>query len=253
MIEPIETFVATWIDEFSRAVEMFSGAQPGISQKRIDEIPASESFLWLKQSFSSSEGAFTTWIGAPEPTWTDLGRADPDNAQATYLEIVNQAQTGAATVASRAVENPISTSAGEVVAESNFDCANYAVFKLEIDNGRVPPIIFAIEFTAPRILDDAADQTGSSEQDIPAIPEPLLNLELPVAISLGRAELPIKAVLNMQPGTAIELNREIGEDLELVVHGTVIARGEITMVRGNYGLRIKQILGAEDRLSLLEL
>jgi flagellar motor switch protein FliN/FliY len=254
MSQAIQTFLATWIDEFSRAVEMFSGALPSLSQTALSALPEAGAVLWYRQQFSSSKGSFTTWIGAPEPSWKDLGSADPDNPQSIYLEIVNQAQTGAATVASRAVENPIAANPGEIASVPDFDPGSFSLFSLEIDNGRLPALLIAIEKSAPAVLQDA-DETEAqpaAASGMLQVPEPLLDLELPVAISLGHAELPIKAVLNMKPGTPIELSTENGEDLELLVHGTVIARGEITMVKGNYALKIKQIVGAEDRLSLLK-
>ncbi|HLH04402.1 MAG TPA: FliM/FliN family flagellar motor switch protein [Bryobacteraceae bacterium] len=254
MSQAIQTFLATWIDEFSRAVEMFSGALPALSSASVSALPEAGEMLWYHQQFSSNKGAFTTWIGAPSETWKDFGSADPDNPQSIYLEIVNQAQTGAATVASRAVENPITANPGEVASLPDFNPGSFSLFSLEIDNGRLPGLLIAIENSAPAILQDAeeAETPSPGTSSLLQVPEPLLDLELPVAISLGHAELPIKAVLNMKPGTPIELSTENGEDLELLVHGTVIARGEITMVKGNYALKINQIVGAEDRLSLLK-
>ena len=259
MEQTIEAFLETWMEEFGRAVEMYTGSQPALSESRITAVPDSEaaSLLWRKQTLSGP-GDFAIWIGAPEAAWKDLGSADPDNAQATYFEILNQAQAGAATVASRSLDQPISCGDGEVVAEADFDASQFAIYRLTIDNGRVPDLFIAIELTALSVFERASEANDALEvvarQEAAAAPlaaDRLLDLELPVAISLGYAELPVKAIPGMKPGAVIELDKEAGDDVELLVHGTVVARGEITLVKGNYGLRIKHIVGADDRLTLI--
>jgi len=78
----------------------------------------------------------------------------------------------------------------------------------------------------------------------------LMEIEMPMAVALGRAVLPIQDILRLSSGSLIELDRNAGEYVELMVHGTVVARGEIVSVKGNYGVRIKEIMSRQDRLSL---
>ncbi len=78
----------------------------------------------------------------------------------------------------------------------------------------------------------------------------LMDLEMPMAVALGRAVLPIHDILRMTSGSLIELDRNVGEYVDLMVHGTVVARGEIVSVKGNYGVRIKEIMSRQDRLAL---
>jgi len=73
---------------------------------------------------------------------------------------------------------------------------------------------------------------------------------LPVTVLLGRAVLPIRDVLKIASGSLIELDRQIDDYVEVRVHGTVVARGEIVSVRGNYGVRIKEIISRQDRIAL---
>ncbi len=78
----------------------------------------------------------------------------------------------------------------------------------------------------------------------------LMDLELPLAVALGSAQLPINEILKMSPGSLIELDRNVGEYVDLMVHGTTVARGEIVSVKGNYGVRIKEIISRQDRMAL---
>ena len=78
----------------------------------------------------------------------------------------------------------------------------------------------------------------------------LMDLELPLSVALGCSKLPISDVLKVTAGSLIELDRNIGDHVELIVHGTVVARGEVVSVRGNYGVRIKEIISQQDRMNL---
>ena len=78
----------------------------------------------------------------------------------------------------------------------------------------------------------------------------LMDLELPLAVVLGAATVPIQDVLKFNSGSLIELDRNVDAYVDLVVHGTVVALGEIVSVKGNYGVRIKEIMSPQDRLAL---
>ena len=78
----------------------------------------------------------------------------------------------------------------------------------------------------------------------------LMDVELPLAVTLGRSVLPIHDILKMTSGSLIELDRTVNEYVDLMVHGTVVARGEIVSVKGNYGVRIKEIISRQDRMAL---
>jgi flagellar motor switch protein FliN/FliY len=79
----------------------------------------------------------------------------------------------------------------------------------------------------------------------------LLDVELPVSISFGRTQLPLKEVLKLTTGSIVELNRAINEPVEILVNHFLVARGEVVVVEGNYGIRIKQIASHQDRLRSL--
>ena len=81
--------------------------------------------------------------------------------------------------------------------------------------------------------------------------ELLLEVELPVSVSFGRAQLPLKDVLKLTSGSIVELNRSVTEPVEIIVNNCVIARGEVVVVEGNYGVRIHHIISRQERLRTL--
>ncbi|MBV8069484.1 MAG: FliM/FliN family flagellar motor switch protein [Acidobacteriaceae bacterium] len=78
----------------------------------------------------------------------------------------------------------------------------------------------------------------------------LLDLELPLSVVLGRALLPIHEVLRLTTGSIIELDTKVGDAVEVMVHGKVVARGQVVSVDGNYGVRITHVTSTQDRMKL---
>lgn len=79
----------------------------------------------------------------------------------------------------------------------------------------------------------------------------LLDLELAVSLSFGQTTMLLKDVLRLGPGSIIELDHTIGEPVSVVVNNKVIARGEVVVVDGNYGVRITEIQSAAERIRSL--
>jgi flagellar motor switch protein FliN/FliY len=90
--------------------------------------------------------------------------------------------------------------------------------------------------------------TGGSDADAPGSNlELLLDVELEASIRFGQREMLLKDVLELRPGAVIELARQVDEPAELLVAGRVMARGEVVVIEGNYGLRITEILSPAER------
>ena len=78
----------------------------------------------------------------------------------------------------------------------------------------------------------------------------LLDVELPVSVSFGKAQMPLQQVLKWTPGSIVELECGVNEPVEVVVNNCVIARGEVVVVDGNYGVRVQHIVRRAQRLEI---
>lgn len=78
--------------------------------------------------------------------------------------------------------------------------------------------------------------------------EILMDIKLQMTVELGRAELPIRKVLELTRGSIIELEKIAGEPVELYANGKLVAHGEVVVIEDNFGLRITSITEPEDRL-----
>jgi flagellar motor switch protein FliN/FliY len=76
----------------------------------------------------------------------------------------------------------------------------------------------------------------------------LLDVELPVSVSFGKTQAPLQQVLKWTTGSIVELECMVNEPVEVVVNNCVIARGEVVVVDGNYGVRVHEIVSRAKRL-----
>ena len=75
-------------------------------------------------------------------------------------------------------------------------------------------------------------------------------LDVPVTLSLevGRARVPIRNLLQLNPGSVIELERGAAEPLDVYVNGTLIAHGEVVVVNDRFGVRLTDVVSPAERL-----
>ncbi len=90
-------------------------------------------------------------------------------------------------------------------------------------------------------------ELGESNQKI----DMLLDVTLPISIELGRTSMPIEDILNLGPGSVVELNRLAGEPVDLLVNDKLIAKGEVVVVDENFGVRVTTMVSHEERLRSL--
>lgn len=81
--------------------------------------------------------------------------------------------------------------------------------------------------------------------------ELLLDVKMPIAIELGRTELPISEILSLGPGSVVELDKLAGEPVDLLVNDKIVAKGEVVVVDENFGVRITMLMSPEERLKSL--
>ena len=79
----------------------------------------------------------------------------------------------------------------------------------------------------------------------------LENIGVKLTVEVGRAELTIRDLLRLSEGSVIELDRLAGDPLDVLVNGTLIAKGEVVMVGERFGIRFGQIVDPEKRAETL--
>lgn len=80
----------------------------------------------------------------------------------------------------------------------------------------------------------------------------ILDIDLPLTVRFGRTELPLKALTRLGPGSIIDLGRSPDDPVDLVVSNQVVAKGEVVIVSGNYGIRILDVVSQRERMRTME-
>ncbi|HBC91369.1 MAG TPA: flagellar motor switch phosphatase FliY, partial [Pelotomaculum sp.] len=107
--------------------------------------------------------------------------------------------------------------------------------------------IEASDARPPAAKRSAATQSGLDQQRLGLI----LDIPLKVTVLLGRTRWPIKDILELTPGSVVELQSLVDEPVEVLINGTLVAMGEVVVVNENFGVRLTNIIKPEERLQKL--
>jgi flagellar motor switch protein FliN/FliY len=91
---------------------------------------------------------------------------------------------------------------------------------------------------------------GLPSKAVPPNVSVLLDVQMPVSICFGRASMPLREVMKLTSGSAVELDRKPDDEVDIIVNNCVIARGEVVVIEGNYGVRVTAIISREQRMAL---
>jgi flagellar motor switch protein FliN/FliY len=103
----------------------------------------------------------------------------------------------------------------------------------------VMPETFVTALTAAQIA--PAPPRPSAERSGTQL-ETLMEVELAVTLRFGGRRMLLRDILDLCAGAVVELDRQIQEPVDLLLDGKLVARGDVVVVDGNYGLRVTQIL-----------
>jgi flagellar motor switch protein FliN len=78
--------------------------------------------------------------------------------------------------------------------------------------------------------------------------ELLLDVELEASLRFGCREMPLGEILDLGPGDVVQLDRHVADPVDLVVGDKIVARGEVVLINGNFGLRVTEVASPRKRL-----
>ncbi|MFZ0774283.1 MAG: FliM/FliN family flagellar motor switch protein [Candidatus Sulfotelmatobacter sp.] len=90
-----------------------------------------------------------------------------------------------------------------------------------------------VDSSSPVPPADSGEGTGALNR--------LMDVQLAVTMRFGSRQLLLREVLDLSPGAVVELDRRIQEPVDLLLDGRLLARGEVVVIDGNYGLRVTDI------------
>lgn len=83
-------------------------------------------------------------------------------------------------------------------------------------------------------------QSGQENLDL------LLEIEMPITVTIGKAQIPLKKLLQLAPGSVLNLDKSIGQPVELFVQDIPVATADVVVVDNNFAVRIRELIGTEE-------
>ncbi len=266
-----------WTSSLRSAVEMMA-QQPLTAQSspadaemtaRAGELPSVE-YLFSHAPTApfriSTPGDTSAGIARAVLTASGIEEFDENLLKETFQEILTQTASGLAQHAGMRSGTPVSNGAATEASGPLTDGIT-AIVTLSIAGTEFEPLFITFPgafLDALALLENSDDAEPGHEaavvspekQGLSGVPpalDLLLDVEMPVSVSFGRTFLPVRDVLKLATGSIIELDRPVNQYVEVVVNNCVIARGEVVVIDGNYGVRIHEIISRGERLSLQHL
>ena len=108
------------------------------------------------------------------------------------------------------------------------------------------PRLTEIEEQAGTIVDDLDAQIAKAT--VGSGNEALLDIELEARIQFGSREMLLSELMELNTGDVVELDRLISDPVDLLVGDRIVARGEVVIVGGNFGLQVTEVVAPKPRL-----
>jgi len=108
-----------------------------------------------------------------------------------------------------------------------------AALVAELRAGKIEATKATVDSSSPVPPPDSGQGTGALDR--------LMDVQLAVTMRFGARQLLLREVLDLSPGAVVELDRRVQEPVDLLLDGRLLARGEVVVIDGNYGLRVTDV------------
>lgn len=181
------------------------------------------------------------------------GSNEPDAAAGADLEDAQQTVIGKSNAEDASEDDAeaamLAMMEGAEVGESDSSFDDKLASLPEADKISPDAIDYGEQVAHPAAFQQLSSETPR-EESRPI--DMLLDVSLPIAIELGSTTMSISDILALGPGSVVELNKLAGEPVEVKVNHKTVALGEVVVVDENFGVRVTQLMSAEDRVKTLQ-
>lgn len=101
------------------------------------------------------------------------------------------------------------------------------------------------QVSAKHLNNTANPDSGDVKLDV------ILDIPVTVGMEIGRTQLSIRNLLQLNQGSIVELDRLAGEPMDVLVNGTLVAHGEVVVVNEKFGIRLTDVVSPADRIKNL--
>lgn len=102
----------------------------------------------------------------------------------------------------------------------------------------------------PAPLEELKDDAPISAEERRKL-DTILDIPVTIAMEVGRSQISIRNLLQLNQGSVVELERGAGESLDVFVNGTLIAHGEVVVINDRFGVRLTDVVSPSERIRRL--
>ncbi|UKA09511.1 flagellar motor switch protein FliN [Photobacterium damselae] len=103
----------------------------------------------------------------------------------------------------------------------------------------------------PAPLEELTDDSTPVSDDERRKLDSILDIPVTISMEVGRTQISIRNLLQLNQGSVVELDRIAGESLDVMVNGTLIAHGEVVVVNDKFGIRLTDVISQTERIKKL--
>jgi flagellar motor switch protein FliN/FliY len=245
-----------------RLVADFGGAIESVLGRKIEVASSAggEGAGWIVRITLSGTllGTIAVWISEADAAVLAqrvMGMDDlPD--QPTIVDMLGEMWTQAASAVG--VKEPFTgvKSALSTAEAGNPDPEGIAAYQLRIAEDASVRLLIAGAVTMPVVALATKPAPARPAPELASEPnarlEVVLDIDLPLVVRFGRTSMSLKALADLGPGSIVDMGRSPDEPVEMLIGERVVARGEVVVVGGNYGVRIMDLINSAERTRVVE-
>ncbi|BCL70699.1 Flagellar motor switch protein fliN [Vibrio nigripulchritudo MADA3029] len=100
-------------------------------------------------------------------------------------------------------------------------------------------------------LEELSDEPSPISEDERRKLDTIMDIPVTISMEVGRSQISIRNLLQLNQGSVVELDRVAGESLDVLVNGTLIAHGEVVVVNDKFGIRLTDVISQTERIKKL--
>jgi len=100
-------------------------------------------------------------------------------------------------------------------------------------------------------LEELSDEPAPITEDERRKLDTIMDIPVTISMEVGRSQISIRNLLQLNQGSVVELDRVAGESLDVLVNGTLIAHGEVVVVNDKFGIRLTDVISQTERIKKL--
>jgi flagellar motor switch protein FliN/FliY len=264
---PVSSYVQAWVESFAQVLGQIAGsALPWIAlpEAPAELAPPGEGDLWMVAACSGGvRGEMSlrlppssilrmAQIFMSEPATPDA-EVSPDHREAV-IELLRQVG-GVVATALKAAWGEVQLRLDASTGAPSWSASTTTWLRAADDGSSAALVEMHISAALVAALraekTDAAKPTDHFPPPVPPNPEQskikldlLMDVELAVTLRFGSRRLLLREVLDLVPGSVVDLDRQVDEPVDVLLDGRLVARGEVVVLDGNYGLRVTEVAPA---------